>query len=233
MAEYRIATGWSESELNERLEEARSLERNFSEPFDEMSLERGWRQYYSEALVGRERAGLPEEDGPFRRGSKAVENYAFSDPKIVLGHFKRGEPLLGRRMLLEMRALRLLRYLAGVVVGEVQDREAVGESVFGFRYDTLEGHIERGAEWFLLSKEHETGEIRFRIRATWRPGDFPNWWSRAGFNWLGPRYQEKWHRRAHGLLARLIAAPESALLEPGGARLAHTDPEVIFRRFGG
>ena len=28
-----------------------------------------------------------------------------------------------------------------------------------FRYDTLEGHIERGYEWFLLTKDHATGGI--------------------------------------------------------------------------
>ena len=32
--------------------------------------------------------------------------------------------------------------------------DSSSQSVFGFRYDTLEGHIEQGFEWFLLQKRH-------------------------------------------------------------------------------
>jgi len=73
--------------------------------------------------------------------------------------------------------------------------------VFGFRYDTLDWHIERGLEWFLLTRD-EHGDIRFRIEARWQRGVLPNWWMRAGFAVLAGYYQRKWHRRAHWLLSR-------------------------------
>lgn len=230
MADWRIGRGWKEAELEARLEDLKSLGLNFSDSFDAMTRDRGWHQYYSEAVVGRERPGRPEEEGPFGRGRIAIASYAFSDPTIVIGHFDPGVPLLGRHMLLEMRALRLLHYLAGVRVGAVRDEEEEGRSVFGFRYDTLEGHIEQGAEWFLLTKDHETGELRFRIEAAWRPGQFPNWWSRVGFSWLGPRYQRRWHYRAHALLAKLIRDPAVRPPEPDEGRLVHADPAVVFKR---
>lgn len=232
MAEWRVGRGWSEEELEARLATAAALGRNFDVSVDEMNAANGWNEYYSEATVAVEPPGPPVPDGPFERGRVAISDYAFSDPRIVIGHFDPRLPLLGRRMLLEMRAVRALHYLAAVVVGAVRSEEEENVSVFGFRYDTLAGHIERGNEWFLLTKTHATGDIRFRIQAAWLPGEFPNWWSRVGFSLLGPVHQKIWHHRAHTLLAQLIRLPDpSAPAGPGG--LAHTDPHVIFQRSRG
>lgn len=232
MAEWRLGRGWSDAELLERLARARDLPHNFSEDPEEMTVERGWNHYFSEAVVGREAAGTPVSDGPFEKGRVAVTQYVFSDPTIVVGHFDPRVPLLHRPMLLELRALRHVRFLVGVRVGAVRDEQRDDRSVFGWRYDTLEGHIEMGSEWFLLTKDHVTGKISFRIEADWLPGQFPNWWSRVGFMYMGPSYQKKWHRRAHGRLHDLMRAPDPAAGTDRG-HLAHTGPEMIFQRFPG
>jgi hypothetical protein len=190
----------------------------------------GWNRYHSEAIIAREKPGPPLSDGPFHRMEVAVANFQFSDPGIVVGHFDAHGRLLGRRMLLEMTAVRVLHYLAGVVVSDVRFEEQNGRHVFGYRYDTLEGHIERGSEWFLLTKNTETGEIEFRIEAAWLPGDFPNWWSRLGFKLLGPDYQKRWHHSAHQRLHRI--AHEGLQAHPQIDRLgiAHAGPAVTFSR---
>ena len=72
--------------------------------------------------------------------------------------------------------------------------------------------MEKGFEWFLLTKDHLDGEIRLRIEAHWRLGDFPNWWSRLGFLLIGSHYRELWRRRALGRLRRLAAMRSQ---EPG------------------
>ncbi|MET0403850.1 MAG: DUF1990 family protein, partial [Cystobacter sp.] len=77
-------------------------------------------------------------------------------------------------------------------------------TVYGFSFDTLQGHVESGREWFLLSKDHRTGELRFHIRASWREGEFPNWWSYVGFELVGRRYQRAWHHLAHLRLRELL-----------------------------
>lgn len=230
MAEWRFASGWSDAELKDRLLALRGSNRNFSEPAEQLTTDRGWNQYSSEATVAHGPPGVPETDGLFERGRIAVANYEFSDPRIVIAHFDPSVPLPERYILLEMRALRVLHYLGGVVVGAVRSEQNVDRSVFGFRYDTLDGHIEQGAEWFLLTKEHETGQIRFRIEAAWRPGQFPNWWSRLGFRLLGRHYQERWHRRAHELMTQLIQSPSSSSLERTGEPIVHSDPEIVFER---
>ena len=210
--EWRLGRGWSASELERRLVALRH------QPVTAAS-ERGGARYHSEAVVYQEPPGPPLADGGFARARELVRRYEFSDPRIVTGHFDRRAPLLGRPMLLEIRVLGL-RYLCGVVVGAVADRHEADRTVFGFRYDTLASHIEAGTEWFLLTKDHASGEIRFRIEAKWRAGQFPNWWSRVGFRLLARRYQRAWHRLAYlRLRAGLKARGLPAL--PRGDRLLH------------
>jgi uncharacterized protein (UPF0548 family) len=139
-----------------------------------------------------------------------IVQYRFSDPRIVTGHFDPRAPLLGRPMLLELRAWGL-HYLCAVRVVAVREEERAGASVFGFRYDTVAPHLESGEEWFLLTKRHATGEVRFHIDARRRAGQFPNVWSRAGFALLADRRRRAWHRLAHLRLRWLL---ESRVLPP-------------------
>lgn len=193
MAAWRLWRGWSPASIKARLEAARSTGPNADAREEEMTAGHGWDHYYSEAVIARESEGAER----FRRAQVALANYQFSDPAIVLAHFDPAEPLLARCMLLEVQVLGL-HYLCPAKVTRVRD----DPDVFGFRYDTLEGHLERGVEWFVITKDPQ-GDIRFRIEARWRQGDFPNWWSRVGFTVLSGYYQRKWHRRAHQRLSLL------------------------------
>ncbi len=196
----------------------------------------GYSRHFSEALIALEPHGLPARDGPFERARPVIEGYVFSDPRIVTGHFDPRVPLLGRPMLLEL-AVWGLRYLCGVRVSAVRDDRNAHESVFGFRYHTVPPHIESGAEWFLLTKRHDTGEVRFRIEAMWRSGQFPNWWSRIGFELLARRHQRAWHRLAHLRLRALVAGPatqplprDRAIVDEGPALAAPAIHGLMRRR---
>lgn len=223
MADWRIGRGWGEKALSARLAALEQLGRNF-DPAAPMTAERGWLRHASETTIARERTGPPEPGGAFERAREAIIRYEFSDPRIVTAHFDPAAPLDGRRMLLELKPL-VLRFLAGVVVSAVREESSDAETVFGYRYDTLQGHVERGQEWFLLLKSHATGDVRFRISAHWQPGQFPNWWSRIGFGFLGRYYQRMWLRRAHRRLRRVVAV-DRPVPEPE-ARLLHEGPEHI------
>jgi uncharacterized protein (UPF0548 family) len=203
LAVWRFARGWSADEVARELHARRGLELNF-DPHAPTAIEDGWRRLAADAPIGRERPGRPEPGGAFERAWEAVADYEFSDPRIVIGHFDRSAPLQGRTMLLELKALGF-RFLAGTRVTDTRRESDELHTTHGFRYDTLEGHIEAGWEWFLLTKSHATGEVRFRIEATWRPGDFPNAWSRLGFRLVGGLYQRRWTRRAHQILRAIVA----------------------------
>jgi uncharacterized protein (UPF0548 family) len=196
VAEWRFGRGWQPEEIQRRLAELPRL------PVTAAAAAGGAR-YWSRAIIALERPGPALPDGPFARARELVRDYEFSDPRIVRAHFDRERPLPGRPMLLEVRVLGL-RYLAPVVVSEVRDRPGASGTTWGYRYDTLDGHLEVGSEWFLVTKDHASGQVSFRIEATWREGQLPNWWSRLGFRWLARRYQRAWHRLAYvRLRARL------------------------------
>ena len=202
--EWRLLRGWTDEELRDRLTRLETARRNFDEHPDSLRADDVWRYYRSQAQVGLEPAGPPTPNGPFRRMVPAIAAYRFSEPDIVKGHFDPDTPLLGRRMLLELKPL-FLHYLCGTIVGAVREESDETHTVWGYRYETLEGHVETGAEWFLLEKDHRSGVIKFRIEAHWKPGQFPNWWSYVGFKLLAPRYQRRWHRAAQRRLAAIGA----------------------------
>jgi uncharacterized protein (UPF0548 family) len=218
MAEWRLLSGWPTEAVRARLERAKAAPLNFDAVEEEMTGDSGWHHYYSEAVIARE----PQGDECFQRARVALANYQFSDPAIVLAHFDPAVPLYGRRMLLEIQVLGL-HYLCPAVVNRVREEPGV----FGFRYDTLEGHIERGMEWFLLTKD-DAGDIRFRVEARWREGEFPNWWSRIGFMVLAGHYQRKWHRRAHRRLSLLAHHGSTRRPPRDSAGLTHQGVDVTF-----
>lgn len=217
MTEWRALRGWSPEALRGRLD-ALGTQRNFDAAEDEMTADRGWHHYHSEAVIARE----PEGEACFSRACTAVANYQFSDPSIVVAHFDPKAPLLGRRILLEIKVMGL-RYLCAALVSRVHDEPRA----YGFRYDTLYGHIERGMEWFLVTKD-ERGDIRFRIEARWRRGELPNWWSRLGFQLLAPRYQRRWHLQAHRRLAQLARGGPAKPARRDRAGLTHQGVDVTF-----
>ena len=218
MADWRLWSSWPAAVIKARLDQARTARSNVEAVEEDMTGDRGWHHYHSEAVIASDNEG----DDRFARARMALANYEFSDPAIVLAHFDPAERLLGRCMLLEIQVLGL-HYLCPTVVNRVREEPGV----FGFRYDTLEGHIESGAEWFLLTK-NDLGEIRFRIEARWRTGQFPNWWSRLGFVLLSGYYQRKWHRSAHYRLSRLARHGSTRRPSRDMTGLTHQGVDVTF-----
>jgi uncharacterized protein (UPF0548 family) len=228
VARWRFGRGWSEDELRTYLAELRDARPNFDERPERMTPEHGWTVDGADRVIGREAPGSPVLDGIFERAKQAIVNYDFSDPRIVVGHFDPNAPLLNRDMLLEIKSFGP-RFLGGVRIHTVLDEADDEQTSFGFRYDTLEGHFERGFEWFLLSKRCTSGEVRFRIQAHWRMGDFPTWWSRVGFLVLGDASRVRWRRRAVARLRRLAYRPSEGPVAKSG-RLAHRGDRTPIRR---
>jgi len=184
-----------------------------------------WHHYYSEAVIAQEVPGPPHPGGAFEHARRAVTEYAFSAPDIVQGHFDPTQGLMGRPMLLELKVLGL-HLLCGVAVRAVRDDRTPDATIWGYRYDTLQGHVESGAEWFLLKKEHATGTVRFRIQAAWHEGTLPNWWTRIGFAVLAQRYQRAWHRQAYVRLRAIVGARDLPPLPDRRAILKAWQPSV-------
>jgi uncharacterized protein (UPF0548 family) len=202
---WRLGRGWSRRALQGYLAEMSRRPLNYAAFAEQMTPDHGWIIDGVSDTIATEPAGPPQDEGPFARARQGLINYDFSDPRVVEAYFDAAAPLLGRTMLLEMKVLGVLRFLGGVRVDAVRDEQDEDRTRFGFRYDTLVGHFERGMEWFLLEKQHSSGVIHCTIQAHWQPGDFPTWWSRLGFLLIGRYIREFWRRQAITRLRHLTS----------------------------
>lgn len=135
--------------------------------------------------------GEPTPLGSFEIAARLIRGYEFADPSIVRAFYDPEVPLRGRNMLLELRALGLLRVYAGVRVVDVRDetRQIKGRPVrvFGWSYRTLEGHVEQGQMEWEVWKRTDTGEVEFHVHAVSRRAPIPNPLVNLGFRLLRRR----------------------------------------------
>ncbi|SFN72159.1 protein of unknown function [Pseudonocardia ammonioxydans] len=205
----------------------------------------GWYVDHGRALVGTEPPGDPVPDGDWERACAVVRDYQFTDHRRVRGFFRPADPLLGRDMLLEGR-FGPLRFHLGVRVTEVVDEVRDGVRVWGWTYDTLRGHLERGRLTYEVVKDLRTGEVEFVIRAFSRPARIPNPLYRLGFALFGRGVQlEFYHRvgqrvrdlvgaaRAGHPLPRPAPGPDGVVVAPQGAPRHRTDAVALLVRHPG
>lgn len=175
--------------------------------------------------LGREAAGPPEDGGPWRRAREVVEEYGFTPPETLRAYYERGSALLGRDILLEAR-LPGLRFLMGVRITAVRDESGDDRTLWGWSYETLLGHLERGRVDYELVKDHRTGEVEFVARSCSQLHPRAPWWMRFGWRLVGRRTQLRFYRRAGERLARGLSVVE---VPSGGVRrfgIAVLDPVV-------
>jgi uncharacterized protein (UPF0548 family) len=172
----------------------------------------GWTIDDRHQPLGSEPPGDPVAGGPWEIAVALIRGYEFADPSLVRAHYDPDLPLLGRDMLLELRALGLVSVYVGVRVCEVWDevRESDGRRgrVFGWAYRTLEGHVERGQMGWEVTKWLDSGEVEFHAHAVSRTAAIANPAIWVGFHVL-KRYERRLYldstsRRMRELTARAL-----------------------------
>ena len=193
-----------------------------------------WHVDSGATTIGREAPGAPEDGGAWETACGLVGEYEFADARILRGVYRREAGLLGRNMLLEARFFGL-RFYVGVRVTEVIDEErGTGdgpERVWGWSYQTLEGHLEQGRLSYEVIKNLETGQVTFRVAGYSRPAPIANRVIRFGFRLFGRRTQERFYRNVQSRMADLVRAagrgeplpapavrPDGIVLAPSGIR---------------
>lgn len=199
-----------------RLDAVRAARYNLDlEQRDAYTEANGWRLDHYRADLPPEPPGppLPADDprASFAVAWGLVRDYAFPDPRLIVGIFSPDEPLAGRPMLLKARFLGLTFWF-GVRLGP--EIEAVRETpegrvhVRGFSYATMEGHFERGQITFEVRKAEPTGAVAFHIDAFSQPDRIRNPFYRIGFRLFGRRLQLRF---AHSAMARMQRFTAEAL----------------------
>ena len=110
-------------------------------------------------------------------------------------------------MLLEVRFWGL-RFPVGVRVTEVIDEtrevDGRGVQVWGWRYATLQGHLEMGEMAYEVWKRLDSGAVEFRVHVVSRPGRIPNPLVRIGFRLFARRLQVRFAIRSCERMASLV-----------------------------
>jgi uncharacterized protein (UPF0548 family) len=160
----------------------------------------------------------PLPPGSWDVARRLVEEYRMADPAIVRAAWDPAAPLNGRELQLELRLYRVLSTRVGVRVTRVWDEERIVDDrearIFGYEYETLPGHVERGRMDYEVIEWHDDGAVEFRLHARSRPSGEGPLWVRIGFRIFGRREQVRFYFRCCERMARMTASalrlPEAA-----------------------
>jgi uncharacterized protein (UPF0548 family) len=201
------------------VDELRAREVNFEvSGLAEYTPENGWKVDDVRKALPSEPAGDPVPGGSWETARRIARNYDFAEPSIVEGIFDRDEPLENRTMLLILH-FHGLRIHVGVRVGQVYDeqRELDGRPgrVFGWTYQTLDGHVESGQMDWQVWKFPDSGEVLFRIHSFSRRARRGSPLLRIGFRLIGRREQLRFLKLTSERMARLTAERMGGPLSEG------------------
>ncbi|HEY0719518.1 MAG TPA: DUF1990 family protein, partial [Streptosporangiaceae bacterium] len=155
-----------------------------------------WHVDSGATLIGQEPPGDPVPGGPWEMGCLLVTQYEFADERILRAVYRLDEKLLGRDMLLEGRFY-FLRFYFGVrvtgVYDETRDTDRGPERVWGWSYQTLQGHLEEGRISFEVVKNLVNGQVGFRVTGYSRAAQIRDPLVRFGFSLFGRRTQTRYY----------------------------------------
>jgi hypothetical protein len=179
---------------------------------DAEAVEGSWHVDSRATKIGREGPGPPEPGGAWDTACRLISEYEFADARIVRGIYRRGGELLGRNMLLEARFFGL-RFYVGVRVTGVIDEERDGDGgapqrVWGWCYQTLQGHLEQGRLSYEVIKDLSTGQVAFRVTGYSRGAPVENPLIRWGFRLFGRWTQERFYQNIQSRMADLVATQQ-------------------------
>jgi uncharacterized protein (UPF0548 family) len=175
-----------------------------------------WHVDSDDIVIGREPPGPPAPGGAWETGCALVREYEFADPRILRAVYRRDSELAGRDMLLEGRFFGLRFYL-GVRVTGLIDETRDTERVWGWSYQTLQGHLEQGRLNYEVIKDLTTGRVMFRVSGYSRMAPIPSPAVRWGFRLFGRWTQQRFYLAVQRRMRDLVAAAQRCAPLPAPA----------------
>jgi uncharacterized protein (UPF0548 family) len=186
-----------ESHLNQLREAQPNYDLSQRETFTKVN---GWNVDDYLTALPPETPGEPTKGGSWELAKAVLYNYEFPPPDLIEGIFIPDDPLDKRVMVLKAKFL-FFSFYFGVRISHVMDeyREEAGRGkakVWGYGYQTLEGHWEMGEILFEVWKFLQSGEVELRIHAYSKTGKIPNPFYRLGFRLFGRSLQVRFAQQA-------------------------------------
>jgi len=202
-----VGPPWLRGEIGSQLDRIRDLKLNF-DPSGLSSVRRdAWHVDDYCRTLPPEPPGEPIASGSFDHAKRLLRDYEFADPSRIRAYYRADAPLEGRDMLLEIRYL-TLRVRVGVRIGVVFDEvRQIGDRrvrIWGWAYQTLEGHLERGQMDYQVWKWLDTGEVEYRIHAVAQVARTRRPILNLGFRLVARRNQVRFARRCGERMERLV-----------------------------
>lgn len=174
----------------------------------------GWTLHSYQDVVGQERPGQPDAQGPFEKMCQSLTQWQFINPHLLQCDFDPLSPLKGRILHLNFRILGLPVRL-GWKVCRVFNEEAVNsdghhERLWGYACRALEGGPDVGEISFRISKDLQTGHLFFAIRTASKWGRMPSLWFRLTFFLFAPGVQKLLSLNALRRMRRLAESCEDS-----------------------
>ncbi len=202
-------------------------ERSFNyDPAGQPSRGGGWHVDTLRRMVAREPPGPPLPGDAWESACLLVAHYEFSEPRIVSAVFRADDELMGRDMLLRGRFYGL-QFLLGVRVTTVIDETRGSKRVWGWRYRTLDGHLEQGEMCYEVCKDLHSGDVEFVITGYSRRGPIANPIVRFGFRLFGRWTQLRFYRACLARMASLVSAVAEGAPVPAPVPLPGCDGLVL------
>lgn len=171
--------------------------------FDATEVDDSWHHDESRARLGTEAPGEPEPNGVWQTACRLVAAYEMADPLLIRAVYDPSAPLHGRDMLLEGRFV-VLRFYMGVRITDVTDERRDDTKVWGWAYETLEGHLERGRMSYEVVKDESSGDVDLVITAYSKGSPSLGPVTRLGWKLFGRQAQVRFYRECGRRLARQV-----------------------------
>ncbi|MFD5828292.1 DUF1990 family protein [Lentzea sp. NPDC060358] len=166
-----------------------------------------WHFDHHRFVLGTDPPGRPAEGSVWWRACREVAAYAFTPPGLLRAHYLRDDPLVGRNLLLVGR-FALARFAMGVRITEAGSGEDGERCSWGWGYETLQGHLERGRVDYRVVKDLRTGVVTLEVDSHHQVNPRAHPVLRLGWALFGRRAQRRFYSAAGENLRRLAHQPE-------------------------
>jgi uncharacterized protein (UPF0548 family) len=165
-----------------------------------------WNFDVHRSVIGSEQPGPPVPHAVWETARDLVRDYEFTPPELIRAVYHRRDPLLGRTLLLEGRFFGLRFYMGVRITVLLDETRNHQQRVWGWAYETLEHHLERGKVTYEVVKHLDSGQVEFvaSCQSQRSPGLGPI--LRLGWLLFGRRTQLRFYRRCGQRLRELVRA---------------------------